>query len=91
MAYFQNAGIFVGQETGGGYYGNTSGYRKEFVLPHSKILVEIPALQFHMNVEEKIPLGRGVIPHYEEVPTIKQYKDEENAPMNFIFNHLLDD
>lgn len=64
MAYSQNIGAFVGQETGGGYYGNTSGYREEFVLPHSKIQVEIPALQFKLNVEEKIPFGRGVIPHY---------------------------
>lgn len=88
MAYSQNIGVFVGQETGGGYYGNTSGYREEYVLPHSKIQVEIPALQFKLNVEEKIPFGRGVIPHYEVIPTIKQYKDKEHAPLNFIFDFL---
>lgn len=91
MAYSQNIGAFVGQETGGGYYGNTSGYREEFVLPHSKIQVEIPALQFKLNVEEKIPFGRGVIPHYEVIPTIKQYKDKENAPLNYILYHLLEE
>jgi hypothetical protein len=32
-------------------------------LPHSKITVEIPAIQFVMNVEPKLPFGSGVKPH----------------------------
>lgn len=90
MAFSQNLGTFVGQESGGGYYGNTSGYRAEVCLPHSKIMIEIPALQFLLNVEEKIPNGRGVIPHFEVIPAIEQHRDNENVPLNFILNQLLD-
>ncbi|MDA7730327.1 hypothetical protein N8833_01015 [Salibacteraceae bacterium] len=34
--------------------------------------VGIPALQFVMNVEPKLPFGRGVIPHYEVIPTFEE-------------------
>jgi len=88
MMYTQNLATFVGQETGGGYLGNTSGYGKELVLPHSKIKVSIPALQFVMNVEEKLPFGSGVIPDYEVIPTFKQYINNENAPLEYILKKI---
>src|SRR5699024_5719946 len=45
MVYTQDLATFVGQETGGGYYGNTSGYTQDLILPSSGIAIEIPALQ----------------------------------------------
>ena len=33
----ENRGIIVGEETGGGYEGNTSGFSKILVLPNSKL------------------------------------------------------
>lgn len=88
MVYSQGLATFVGQETGGGYYGNTSGYSQELELPHSKIVVNIPALQFKMNVKDKIPFGRGVIPDYKIIPTIEQYKNNEKVALNYILNNL---
>lgn len=88
MMYSRGLATFVGQETGGGYYGNTSGYGKELVLPHSKIEVSIPTLQFVMNVEPKLPFGRGVIPHYEVIPTFQQYVNGENAALNYVLEKL---
>ncbi len=85
MIYTNDRGIFVGQETGGGFYGNTSGYTRELELPNSKITVDIPALQFVMNTEG-LPFGRGVIPHYQVIRTFEQYKNEENAALEFILN-----
>ena len=73
MMYTQDLATFVGQETGGSYLGNTSGYSKELVLPHSKIKISIPALQFVMNVKPKLPFGRGVIPHHEVIPNFEEY------------------
>lgn len=84
MMYTKGLATFVGQETGGGYLGNTSGYMKKVVLPNSKIEVKIPALQFIMNVEPKLPIGRGVIPHYEVIKTFDQYINGENASLNYI-------
>jgi len=88
MMYSQDLATFVGQETGGGYFGNTSGYGKELVLPNSKIKVSIPALQFVMNVKPKLPFGRGVIPHYEVIPTFEEYINGENAPLNYIIEQV---
>lgn len=88
MMYTNDLAIFVGQETGGGYIGNTSGYRENLTLPNSKVLIKIPALQFIMNVEPKLPYGRGVIPHYEVISTFEQYTNRENASLNYILEQL---
>ena len=80
--------IFVGQETGGGYLGNTSGYSQKLILPNSRIVIKIPALQFIMNVEPKLPFGRGVIPHYEVIPTFEQYNNRENASLKYILEQI---
>lgn len=76
--------VFVGQETGGGYYGNTSGYSSELKLPHSGISVDLPALQFIMNVKDNMPFGRGVIPKHEVIPTFEQYVNGDNEALDFI-------
>lgn len=83
MLYTNGLGTFVGQETGGGYYGNTSGYSEELTLPHSQISIDIPALQFEMNVDDRLPFGSGVIPHHEVIPTFEEYINGENAALNF--------
>ena len=88
MMYTQDLATFVGQETGGGYLGNTSGYGKELVLPNSKIKVSIPSFQFVMNVRPILPFGRGVIPQYEVIPTFEEYLNGENAPLKYILEQL---
>ena len=83
MLYTNKIGTFIGQETGGGYYGNTSGYSETFVLPHSKIEIEIPALKFEMKVNDLIPFGKGVIPHHKVIPTFEQLLKGHNAALSF--------
>ena len=89
MIYTNELATFVGEETGGGYYGNTSGYSKEITLPHSKIDVDLPALRFIMNVKPKLPFGSGVLPDYKVIPTFEQYINGENAPLTFILEQLV--
>lgn len=88
MMYTNELATFVGQETGGGYMGNTSGYSENLVLPNSQIKIKIPALQFMMNVAPILPFGSGVKPHYEVIPTFEQYVNGENAPLNYILIQL---
>jgi hypothetical protein len=83
MMYSQGLATLIGQETGGGYLGNTSGYGRNLTLPNSKITIEIPALQFVMNVEPKLPFGSGVKPHYKVIPTINQYTNNENVCLEY--------
>ncbi len=74
---------FIGEETGGGYYGNTSGFQIILTLPHSEIIIRIPLLKFVVEVEGDIPFGRGVIPDYEVQPTIDEYLNGVDAEMNY--------
>ena len=88
MVYSNGKATFVGQEAGGGYYGNTSGYSDKLILPNSKIEIDIPALQFIMNVEQKLPFGSGVIPDYKVIPTFEQYVNNVNAPLEYILKQI---
>lgn len=55
---------FVGEETGGGYDGNTSGSTQTITLPNSRIQVRIPMWMYTTaNVGHKFH-GRGVIPDF---------------------------
>lgn len=88
MIYSNDMAIFVGQETGGSYLGNTSGYSEELILPNSKIEIELPALQFIMNVKPKLPFGSGVKPDYQVIPTFDEYINKENVSLNYILEQL---
>ncbi|MCH2200320.1 MAG: S41 family peptidase [Flavobacteriales bacterium] len=84
MCKTTNRATFIGQETGGGYLGNTSGYSAELTLPHSGITIDIPALQFEMNVTNPPKIGRGVLPDYEVIPTIEEYLEGVNVGLEFL-------
>ncbi|UGU14454.1 S41 family peptidase [Sinomicrobium kalidii] len=75
--------VFVGEEVGGGYYGNTSGYSLELRLPHSKLKVDIPILRFVMDVEG-LPFGRGALPDYDVQPTIEEYLKGNDIQLEFV-------
>lgn len=64
--------IFIGEETGGGYYGNTSGTSLELTLPNTKLVVDIPILKFVLDVT-KGEFGRGILPDFDIQPTFDQY------------------
>lgn len=56
---------FVGEETGGGYDGNTSGNSTTLTLPNSKIRVNVPMWMYTTANLGHQYYGRGVIPDYQ--------------------------
>lgn len=65
---FKSSGraMIVGQESGGGYNLDTSGFFSIVILPNSKIELGIPLIGFHMgNDTTKNPINRGIIPDYK--------------------------
>ncbi|MFI5163470.1 MAG: S41 family peptidase [Sphingobacteriales bacterium] len=70
IAKSNHRGLFIGQETGGGYYGNTSGDRTTIYLPNTKIRVNIPLTKYTLAVKPLKHGGRGVIPDLEIASTI---------------------
>jgi C-terminal processing protease CtpA/Prc len=76
---------FIGEETGGGYYGNTSGRSLKLTLPNTTLKINIPLHKFVVQEKENsgIPFGKGVLPDYEIQPTIEQYLSGFDAEMEF--------
>lgn len=60
--------IFIGEETGGGYYGNTSGISCNVILPNSKLRANLPLIKYVLSIEEIGEFGRGIVPDLGIVP-----------------------
>jgi hypothetical protein len=82
IAKSNKRGNFIGEETGGGYYGNTSGDRTTIVLPNSKIKVNIPLDKYVMAVQKAKYKDRGIIPEYIIVPTIDDIIQNKDVQLN---------
>ena len=54
---------FVGEESGGGYYGNTSGLNALIILPHSRLRLKIP-MYGYWNAVSAGEHGRGTRPDH---------------------------
>lgn len=75
---------FIGEETGGGYYGNTSGSFLKFILPNTNLTGRIPICKFVVATNKnENPFGRGLIPDYNIQPTIEDYLNGFDAEIEF--------
>jgi len=74
---------FVGEETEGGYYGNTSGARSTLLLKNTQIKVNIP-LWKEITAGKKTKFkDRGIIPDYPLRPTITDVLHKKDVQMEF--------
>lgn len=83
IARTNSRGVFIGEETAGGYYGNTSGSKIALVLPNTKIRINIPLTKYVMAVKKIKYEDRGIIPDYIIVPTIEDYIHQKDVQMDF--------
>lgn len=67
--YYRKA-VFLGEECGSGYYGNTSGFMVMATLPNTRIQVRIPLVLYTMAVDD-YPKDRGIVPDIPVEPTIE--------------------
>ncbi|MBO9570704.1 MAG: peptidase S41, partial [Chitinophagaceae bacterium] len=63
----------VGEETGGGSYGNTAWIIPELRLPKTGLIVNIPKFRFVMR-KELVQEGRGVLPDIYAAPTAEDIR-----------------
>ncbi|HEV8270595.1 MAG TPA: S41 family peptidase [Chitinophagaceae bacterium] len=71
-------GKFIGEECGGGYYGNTSGDEVFVTLPNTQITIRIPTVKYSMAVKSignKIWSIQPDYPVYSTVTDIIEKKD----------------
>ena len=75
--------ITVGEETGGGYYGNTAVHLPSIILPNSRIRVVLPLLRMVFDsTREKT--GRGIFPKVAVPPTSTAIKFGTDAKLDVI-------
>ncbi len=68
----QNVTI-VGEESGGGNYGNTAMYLPTIILPNSKLRVVMPTFRTILDASRKKD-GRGVLPDVYVAPTVESIR-----------------
>ena len=64
VAHHLKRATFIGEETGGGYYGNNSGMQTILTLPNSKARVRIPMYEYWNSVSGYDGKRRGARPDY---------------------------
>ncbi len=83
IAKSNNRGVFIGEETGGAYYGGTAGDIFKGVLPNSHIRFSIPRDRYNNPVKKVKEEGRGVLPDYRIIPTIEEVFRKEDVQLKF--------
>ena len=82
LMHYHKVALFIGEECGAGYYGNTSGFMPRLTLPNTKIRVRIPMIRYTMAVSG-YPEDRGIIPDYPVSPNIEDLLNDKDTVMEF--------
>lgn len=64
IVFSNDRAVIVGEETGGGYYGNCSLGTPMLTLPNSKLRIFIPLGKYELAVNKEATFGHGVAPEY---------------------------
>jgi C-terminal processing protease CtpA/Prc len=91
IAKSNKRGYFIGEETGGGYYGNTSGNFDDTTLPNSKIVIYIPTTKYTMAVRKEKFRDRGIIPDYIVTPNIDDIIENKDVQLNYVLKMATQD
>jgi hypothetical protein len=72
--------LIVGEETGGGAYGNSAWLIPDVTLPHSKLRFRLPL--FRLVMDKNIPKGFGVLPDVYSLPTAEAIRKNTDFKMD---------
>ena len=78
-------GIFIGEETGGGYEGNNSGGTVRTSLPHSGLQIAVPTVRYSNAVNPGKEQGRGIIPEYPVAASVSDILAERDPQLQKAF------
>ena len=70
----------VGEETGGGAYGNTAWLIPDVELPNTKLRFRLPL--FRLVIDKNELKGRGLLPHVESKPTVEAIRRNQDFKMD---------
>ncbi len=73
----------VGEETGGGSYGNNAWLIPDVTLPITKVRFRLPL--FRLVIDKNLPKnGRGIMPEVEALPTARAIRKSEDYKMDTV-------
>ena len=78
-----NRGKFIGEECGGGYYGNTSGTEAFVTLPNTQITLRIPMVKYSMAVKNIGKKVWGIRPDYPVYLTINDIINSKDQQLDY--------
>jgi len=76
--------MIVGEESGGGYQGNTSGLMPQVTL-YGGIIVTVPIQKYTNAVDLTVNFGRGTPPDYPVNLTLDQWISKEDVVLDYAF------
>lgn len=85
LMHHHKKAVFVGEECGAGYYGNTSGFMVVVNLPNSGISVTVPLVRYSMAVDG-YPKDRGIIPDFPFEPTVEDVLANKDSTLLYAVN-----
>ena len=78
--------ITVGEETGGGAYGNSAWLIPDITLPNTKVRFRLPL--FRLVIDSKELKGRGVIPKVQVRPTLESIRKNQDFKMDKVIEMI---
>jgi hypothetical protein len=78
--------VVVGEETGGGAYGNTAWLIPEVTLPNTNVRFRLPL--FRLVIDKNARKGRGVIPEVEADPSVDAIRKNKDYKMDKVLELL---
>jgi len=78
--------ITVGEETGGGAYGNSAWLIPDITLPNTQVRFRLPL--FRLVIDSKEVKGRGVIPKVEVRPTLESIRKNADFKMDKVIEMI---
>jgi C-terminal processing protease CtpA/Prc len=82
MLHNNKKATFIGEETGGAYYGNNSGVFAIVTLPNTKLTVGIPLMAYYSNVSGYPYKDRGILPDHTVKNSVEDVLHKEMRQWN---------
>jgi len=86
LMHFYKRAVFIGEECGAGYYGNTSGIMPTLTLPQTRIRIRIPMVRYVMDVSGYDHPDRGIIPDFPFSRKIGDLLNGSDTELEFVLD-----
>ncbi|EAY30092.1 S41 family peptidase [Microscilla marina] len=89
LVHANKRGVFIGEETGGGYKGCTAGRICYVNLPHTKMRLKIPLIKYSNAIASDYKTeGHGIMPDYELQPKIGDILKGVDTEMEYVLEMI---